>query len=105
MFSSPAIAGKMLYVGTHQGRLQAIDLTSQKPAWTFATEAAKKNGPALTDEKGAPNYAAVMKDSFYDEIVSGIQQMFSVGAILSSPVVSGDTILFGSTDGNLYAIN
>jgi len=105
MFSSPAIAGKMLYVGTHQGRLQAIDLTSRKPAWAFATEAAKKNGPAFTDEKGAPNYAAAMKDSFYDNIVSGIQQMFSVGAILSSPAVSGDTILFGSADGNLYAIN
>jgi eukaryotic-like serine/threonine-protein kinase len=105
MFSSPAIAGKMLYVGSHQGRLLAIDLASQKSAWTFETGAAKKNGPALTDVKGAPDYAAAMKDSFYDDIVAGIQRMFSVGAILSSPAVSADTILVGSADGNLYAIN
>jgi len=104
MFSSPAIAGNMAYIGSHQGRLLAIDLASQKLAWAFATEAAKKNGPALTDSKGAPNYEAAFADSFYDDVVSGIQKMFTVGAILSSPTVAGDTILFGSADGNLYAI-
>jgi len=26
------------------------------------------------------------------------------GEILSSPVVAGDTVYFGSTDGNLYAL-
>jgi eukaryotic-like serine/threonine-protein kinase len=104
MFSSPAIAGNMLYIGSHQGRLLAIDLTSEKLAWTFATEAAKKNGPLLTDSKGAPNYEAAFADSFYDDVVSGVQKMFTVGAILSSPAISGGTILFGSADGNLYAI-
>jgi len=104
MFSSPAIAGHMLYLGSHQGRLLAIDLSTQKLAWSFETEAAKKNGPAFTDPKGAPNYAAAFADSFYDDIVSGIQKLFSLGAILSSPTVSGDTILFGSTDGSLYAL-
>ena len=104
MFSSSAIAGNMLYIGSHQGRLLAIDLTSQELAWTFETEAAKRNGSAFTDSKGAPNYEAAFADSFYDDVVSGIQKMFTVGAILSSPTVAGDTILFGSTDGNLYAI-
>ena len=94
----------MIYLGSHQGRLLAIDLSTQKTAWSFETEASKKNGPGFTDGKGEPNYAAAFADSFYDEIVTGVQKMFSVGAILSSPVVSGDTILFGSTDGNLYAI-
>ena len=104
MFSSPAIAGNMLYLGSHQGRLLAIDLTTQKVAWQFATEAAKRNGPALTDAKGAPNYQAAMADNFYDDIIAGMQKMLSVGAILSSPTVAGDTILFGSTDGTLYAV-
>ena len=104
MFSSPAISGNMLYLGSHQGRLLAIDLTTQKLAWSFETEESKKNAPALTDPKGAPNYEAAFADSFYDDIVSGIQKMFSVGAMLSSPAVSGDTVLVGSADGNLYAI-
>ena len=42
MFSSPAIAGDMLYIGSHQGKLIAIDLASQKPAWTFETDAVTK---------------------------------------------------------------
>jgi eukaryotic-like serine/threonine-protein kinase len=104
MFSSPAIAGNMLYLGSHQGRLLAIDLASRKPAWAFETDASKNNGPGLTDSKGAPNYAVAFKDSFYDDIVAGIQKMFSNGTILSSPAVSGGTVLFGSADGNLYAI-
>jgi outer membrane protein assembly factor BamB len=31
-------------------------------------------------------------------------QLMSVGAVLSSPVVAGDFVYFGSTDGNLYAL-
>jgi outer membrane protein assembly factor BamB len=104
MFSSPAIAGNMMYLGSHQGRLLAIDLAAQKLAWYFETDGAKKNGPALTNDKGAPKYEAAFADSFYDDMVVGLQKMLSVGAVLSSPTIAGDTILFGSTDGNLYAI-
>jgi eukaryotic-like serine/threonine-protein kinase len=104
MFSSPAIAGNMMYLGSHQGRLLAVDLTSQKLAWYFETDAAKKNGPALTNDKGAPKYEAAFADNFYDDIVVGLQKMLSVGAVLSSPTIAGDTLLFGSTDGNLYAV-
>ena len=104
MFSSPAIAGDRMYLGSHQGRLLAINLSAQKLAWYFETEAAKKNGPALTNNQGAPNYEAAFADNFFDDIVAGLQKMLSVGAVLSSPTVAGDTVLFGSTDGNLYAI-
>jgi outer membrane protein assembly factor BamB len=31
--------------------------------------------------------------------------MMSVGAVLSSPVIDGDTLYVGSWDGQLYAIN
>ena len=104
MFSSPAIAGNMMYLGSHQGRLLAIDLVAQKLVWYFETDGAKKNGAALTNDKGAPKYEAAFADNFYDDIVVGLQKMLSVGAVLSSPTVAGDTILFGSTDGNLYAL-
>ena len=39
MFSSPAIAGGLAYIGSHQGKLLAIDLKTQKPAWTYETDA------------------------------------------------------------------
>jgi outer membrane protein assembly factor BamB len=37
-------------------------------------------------------------------MVSGVQKMMSVGAILSSPVVVNNVVYVGSSDGNLYAL-
>jgi len=104
MFSSPAIAGDTLYIGSDQGRLNAVDLKAQKVAWIFETENSKKNGPTYTKPDGVPNYEAAFFDFFYDDMVTGVQKMLSVGAILSSPVVAGNTVYVGSTDGNVYAL-
>jgi outer membrane protein assembly factor BamB len=73
-------------------------------SWTFATDGSKKNGPTYTNADGTANYKAAFTDSFYDDVVLGMQKMMTVGAVLSSPVIVGDTIYFGSTDGNLYAL-
>jgi outer membrane protein assembly factor BamB len=105
MFSSPAAAGNLVYIGSHEGKLLAIDVTQRKAAWIFQTDASRENGPALTMPDGQPNYAAAMQTMFFDEVVSGIQRMMSVGAILSSPIVAGDSIYVGSADGYLYAIH
>jgi outer membrane protein assembly factor BamB len=104
MFSSPAIAGDTAYIGPHQGKLYAINLKTQKLSWTFETEGSRKNGAVYTKSDGTPNSEAAFTDFFYDDMISGVQKMMSVGAILSSPIVAGDSIFFGSTDGNLYAL-
>jgi len=104
MFSSPAIAGNMLYIGTHEGKLIAIDLTTQKPAWIFQTDGSRQNGPTYTKPDGSPNYEAAFEDDFYDDLIVGVRKIQSVGAILSSPVVVKDAIYVGSSDGNLYAL-
>jgi outer membrane protein assembly factor BamB len=104
MFSSPALAGNIAYLGSHEGKLLAIDVAAHTSAWTFQTDASRQNGPALTGANGQPNYAAAMASNFYDDIVAGVQKMFSVGAIISSPAIVGDTLYVGSADGNLYAI-
>jgi outer membrane protein assembly factor BamB len=105
MFSSPAIAGNTLYLGTHAGKFLAIDLKSQKVAWEFATDGAKQNAAPYTKADGTPNYAAAFSDFFHDDMVIGVNRMMSTGAVLSSPAIVDDTIYFGSTDGNLYALS
>lgn len=105
LFSSPAIAGETLYIGSHQGILNAVDLKTQKMAWTFETEGFKKNSSTYAKADGTPNYEAAFFDFFYDDMVAGVQKMMSVGAILSSPVVAGNAVYVGSTDGNIYALN
>jgi outer membrane protein assembly factor BamB len=104
MFSSPALAGERAYVGSHDGRLLAINLQSHTLAWAFQTEAAKRVGPTYTKADGSPNYLAAYPDFFYDNVVAGVQKLLSVGAILSSPVVEGNVIYVGSADGNVYAL-
>jgi len=37
-------------------------------------------------------------------MVTGVQKLMSVGAILSSPAVAGNSVYVGSTDGNVYAL-
>jgi len=104
MFSSPALAGGMLYIGSHEGKLFAVDLKSQRFAWTFQTDASRQNGPALTKPDGTPNYEAAFTEDFYDHLIIGVSRMLTVGAILASPVAADNVIYVGSTDGNLYAL-
>ncbi len=104
MFSSPALAGGMLYIGSHQGKLIAIDLKTQKQAWEFQTDGSKQNGSALTKPDGAPNYEVTFTENFYDNLMISVGKMQAIGTILSSPVVVDNVIYVGSTDGNLYAL-
>ncbi len=104
MFSSPAIAGNTVYIGSHAGKFMAIDVASQKIAWTFQTEAAEKNASTLVKADGTPNYEGVFSDFFYDDMVTGTDKFWSMGAILSSAAIADNVVYFGSTDGNLYAL-
>jgi eukaryotic-like serine/threonine-protein kinase len=103
-FSSPTLAGDFLYIGSHAGKVLAIDLKGRKLAWEFATDGARQNGAAYTRADGTPNYQAAAADSFYDQLIIGFDRMMSVGAVLSTPVIDGDTLYVGSWDGELYAI-
>src|SRR4029077_9767073 len=56
-FSSPTLAGDYLYIGSHQGRLLAINLKTRQLAWSFATEDAQKNGPTYSKADCTPYYS------------------------------------------------
>lgn len=105
VFSSAAIASGVLYFGTFDGKLTALDLESQKPLWVFQTDASKQNFPAISNPDGTINFAAVVSQGFYDDMVIGVRKLLSAGTILSSPVVAKDVVYIGSADGYLYALN
>ncbi len=106
VFASMALAGDMLYLGNFGGKLTAIDLKTQKPAWVFETDGTKQNAAALTNADGSIKFEVVFSSPnlFYDDMVIAVHKLFTMGTILSSPVVVGNTVYFGSTDGNLYAL-
>jgi outer membrane protein assembly factor BamB len=105
MFSSPAVAGNVAYIGTHEGKLVAISLKNRNIAWIYQTEGSRRNGSTYTKTDGTPNYEAAYTDLFYDDLVVGATRMLSVGAILSSPAMADGAVYFGSADGSVYALN
>lgn len=104
MFSSPALVGDMAYIGSHSGKLIAIDLKAQRVAWEFQTEGSKQGLAQYTASDGSVDYDKAFSENFYDDMVAGTDRLMRVGAVLSSPVAAGGMVLFGSNDGNLYAL-
>jgi outer membrane protein assembly factor BamB len=105
VFASPAVAGDVLYLAGQDGKLVAIDLATRKPAWIFQSQGSRQNLAAFSKPDGSPDYRTAFTSIFYDDLIVGVGKLHTVGMILSSPVVSGSTVYFGSTDGNVYALH
>jgi outer membrane protein assembly factor BamB len=103
-FSSPAIAGGVVYFGTHDGRLNALDLATGGPRAAFETEGHVANGPTFLDVEGRIDTAKIYRGRTLDAIFAGFERQFSLGSVLSSPVIVDGVAYFGSTDGNVYAV-
>jgi outer membrane protein assembly factor BamB len=106
MFSSPAIAGDVAYIGVVNGTLEARDLASGKLLWDFQTEASKQNaGWVLTADRKFNNSLLFRSGAQWQgPTIDASNRMLRVGSIFSSPLVAGGAVYFGSNDGNLYAI-
>ena len=105
VFASPAIAGDVVLVGVLNGTLQARDLEKGDLLWEFQTDASKKNnGWVLTSERKFNTPMLYRSSCREDPIASTIRQD-SVGSIFSSPLVVNGVVYFGSTDGNMYALD
>jgi eukaryotic-like serine/threonine-protein kinase len=105
IFGSAAVAGNLAYIGSMNGRLSAIDLTSGKLVWDFRTEASSSDPQKILLPSGAFDRSA-MRPIFHNfmDMTVNLSKMYSVGAILSSPVIDRGAVYFGSADGYLYAL-
>jgi outer membrane protein assembly factor BamB len=104
MFSSPSIAGDVVLIGVLNGTLQARDLKSGDALWDFQTETSKQNrGWVLTADRKF-NEPMVFYSSWREAPAVGTDRQFNIGAIFSTPLVMNGAVYFGSTDGNLYAL-
>jgi outer membrane protein assembly factor BamB len=104
LFSSPAIAGDVVFVGVLNGTLEARDFDTGKLLWEFQTEASKRNlGWTLTADRKF-NATMLFTSSWEQAFLASFERETSVGSIFSSPLVLGGAVYFGSTDGNVYAL-
>ena len=104
-FSSPAIAGSHAYFGTFDGQLHDVDLNKHAYAGAFATPGFTANGPRYLGPDGKLKAEGIWSGSTLDDSIVDIHaKIFSMGSILSSPVVQDGALYFGSVDGKLYAL-
>jgi outer membrane protein assembly factor BamB len=87
--ATPAINGDLLYVGSYDGKFYAFDKRTGAPRWKFATE-----GERRFEAKGLHGLQPKNQT---------IADPFDV--FLSSPVLGGGSVYFGSGDGNVYALD
>ncbi len=106
IFSSPAIAEGLAYFGNLNGSLYAVDIKTGSVVWEFQTEASKKDPlQFLNPDRTRKNEVSIMEFNDFEDMYVYWFKNFSLGAIVSSPVVDKGEVYFGSTDGNLYALN
>jgi outer membrane protein assembly factor BamB len=113
MRSSPLLVGSVLYVGSGDGLLRAVDARSGEERWRFKTGGQVASSPAFAEgvvyfTSGDRCLYAVAADS------GALRWRFTMGADLpyrwgwdyfrSSPVVAGERVYAGGGDGCIYAL-
>ncbi len=109
--SSPTVSNDVIYVGSTDGKLYAIDATTGQTRWTFtASGGPMHSSPAIADGKV---YIGSDDSGLYAFNASGCNASMcspmwiasTQAKILSSPTVVNGVVYIGSADHKLYAID
>ncbi len=102
VYGSAIVKDDVIYFGTFDGKLYGVDHSSGETQWEFQTESSKLNYSTMYNEEGDFKEGFELYGSGYEK---SEQMIHALGSILSTPVIAGEVIYFGSSDGNLYAFN
>jgi outer membrane protein assembly factor BamB len=123
--SSPTIADGVLFIGSSDGILYALDANSGHDRWRYKADSAIASTPAVSGHgvffssyRGTfysvdrMNGSLLWKARFGAELQQSYERepgpktpTYNADFILSSPVVSGDLVMVGAGDGSLYAFD
>lgn len=105
IYSSPAVVGNMVYFGSDNGNVTAIDASNLgKELWSFTTGGTVRSSPLVLD---GILYVGSSDGYVYAlNATTGLERWryWTASAVESSPAVFDNTIFFGSNDGRLYAL-
>jgi outer membrane protein assembly factor BamB len=129
VFSSPVVADGLVFIGSNDHFLHAIQVSTGHELWKFATDANVNSTPAVAQ---GVVYVLSLDGNAYavDEHTGRLRWKFSTGGesrpnlagiyglapsrevvpdvwdfLLSSPTVEGGLVFFGSGDHNVYALD
>ena len=101
VFSTPAVADGVVYVGSHDGILYALDAESGEELWRIA--AGGQGAPAVAE---GVVYASGADGNLYAVDAETGEEVWAaeVPTGFSSPVVADEAVYVGGSDGVLYAV-
>jgi outer membrane protein assembly factor BamB/serine/threonine protein kinase len=107
--SSPVVVGGVIYIGSDNSNLYALDAQSGLKKWAFHTKGPVVSTPAVVN--GVVYVGTLDQSGFNDpnmyaiDALSGQQKWSSPtgGSVYSSPAVANNVVYVGSADGNIYA--
>jgi outer membrane protein assembly factor BamB len=104
IFSSPAIVDGVIYIGSLDGSLYALDSRSGPAKWQFKTTGGIFSSPAIAD--GVVYIGSEDKNLYAVDAETGRERWrFLTGAeVSSSPAVVGGVVYFGGMDTFVYAV-
>ena len=105
VYSSPAVAGGVVYVGSADSHVYALDGSTGELIWSYETGSAVFSSPAVS---GGVVYVGSWDNRVYalDASTGDLIWSYETGAyVLSSPAVSGGVVYVGSVDGRVYALD
>ena len=103
--SSPAVANGMVYVGSLDDNIYALNATTGALLWSYTTGSIVASSPAVAN---GMVYVGSEDDNVYalNATTGALLWSYTTGAqILSSPAVANGMVYVGSEDDNVYALN
>ncbi len=104
-FSSPSLAGNIVYYGTFDGHLYGVDVRSGKVVERFATDGSRRSLSKYLDGHGDLDVGKLYPDLTFEGAIVGLNNIYALGSIVGSPAIDGGALFIGGTDGTLYALD
>ena len=102
--SSPAVAGGMVYVGSYDGKVYALDGSTGALVWNYTTGNVVYSSPAVA---GGMVYVGSGYNVYALDASTGSFKWSNTtgGYVLSSPAVADGKVFVGSWDDKVYGLN
>src|SRR5205823_8870578 len=99
LFSSPAVADDVVFIGVLNGTLETRDRNSGEVLWEFQTEKSKQNANWILTAERRFIVPLLFFDGWREAPLVSAYRHFGIGAVFSCPMGAHGDGYCGSTDG------
>jgi outer membrane protein assembly factor BamB len=107
--SSPTVFSDVIFVGSDDGKIYALNATTRKSIWNYTTSNSVRSSPAVANGVvyvGSNDHNVYALNATTVATTKRLLWNYTTGdAVESSPAVANGLVYVGSNDSNVYALN